>query len=91
MSRLSSTPKENPSFVSSTDFYDTQTSTNTSPDTTLVSSNDSLVLKRTIFKPAINLEEVDQMFQQIITTAVTKYENNFFLHEQANTGFIKSS
>ncbi|KAB1440581.1 hypothetical protein [Candidatus Galacturonibacter soehngenii] len=91
MSRLSSTPKEDLSFVSSSDFYDTQTNTNTSPDTTLMSSNDSLALKRTIFKPAINLEEVDQMFQQIITTAVTKYENNFFIHEQDNTGFIKSS
>lgn len=53
--------------------------------------NDSLALKRSLFKPAINLEEFDQMFQQIITTAVEKYENNFFIHEQENTGFITSS
>lgn len=92
ISRLSDTPKKTlNSQESSLDIFDTHSTSNTNDVTSLTTSNDSLALKRTIFKPAINLEEVDQMFQQIITTAVEKYENNFFIHEQENTGFIKSS
>ena len=63
----------------------------TSKEISLVSSSDSLTLQRSVFKPAINLDDVDQMFQQIISTAVEKYENNFFIPEDENTGFIKSS
>jgi len=95
ISRLSDTSQENfnaqKPYFSSSDLYDTHSNSNENADTSITSYNDSLALKRTIFKPVINLEEVDQMFQQIITTAVEKYENNFFIHEQENTGFIKSS
>lgn len=95
ISRLSDTPKEisysQESSLTSTDLDDNHSNPYVNADISLLPSNDSLMLKRNLFKPAINLEEVDQMFQQIISSAVEKYENNFFIHEQENTGFIKSS
>ncbi|WP_099466561.1 hypothetical protein [Konateibacter massiliensis] len=52
--------------------------------------DDSLILKRLPFQ-TVDLAEVDRMFQQFITNAVSKYEDSFFVNDCDTTSFIKSS
>lgn len=58
---------------------------------TFSSYDEALVMKRTPFKNPIDLAEVDKMFQQIITTAVEKYEDSFYVSDQEIPNFIESS
>lgn len=58
---------------------------------TFSSYDETLIMKRTPFRNTIDLEEVDKMFQQIITNAVAKYEDSFYVSNQENSSFIESS
>jgi hypothetical protein len=54
-------------------------------------SREQLMLKRTNFKTPVNLSDVDEMFRQFITTAVTRYENSFYVEDIVDSNFAESS
>ncbi|RDY30753.1 hypothetical protein [Lachnotalea glycerini] len=55
------------------------------------SSDEALVLKRNHFKETIALSEVDEMFRQLISTAVTRYEDSFYIHNIEDSNFAELS
>lgn len=54
-------------------------------------SDDDLILKHNAFKPAFDLSEVDKMFQQLIETAVARYEDSFSVIDSESSSFLESS
>ena len=53
--------------------------------------DDSLVYKRSNFKTPVSLSEVDEIFRQFITTAVTRYEDSFYVEDIIDSNFAESS
>jgi hypothetical protein len=56
-----------------------------------LNGDDSLVYKRSNFKTPVSLSEVDEIFRQFITTAVTRYEDSFYVEDIIDSNFAESS
>jgi hypothetical protein len=56
-----------------------------------IESSEELILKRNQFKQPISISEIDELFRQFITTAVTRYEDSFYVTDFETSSFAKSS
>lgn len=95
LSKLTNTTTDNKSSETDNNFiHETQIMTTPSTDAKNASSTNSsepLILKRTNFKTGVTLSDINEMFQQFITNAVTRYEDSFYVEDSVDSNFIESS
>jgi hypothetical protein len=96
ISKLSNPTNENDSFFDEDSSYSTRIDLDGetlqgSSFSSLSSSSEPFILKHKAFQPSINLQEVDEMFQQIISTAVSRYEDSFYIDQEEKASFTECS
>lgn len=87
---------ENSSSSNNGIHFSNMSQTTNIPDTNIESAalsntNEPLVLMRNNFKEPFTLTQVDDMFCQFITTAVSRYEDSFYVENIVESNFAESS